>query len=170
MEDLNAASMSDVKGWFKAYYGPSNAVLVLGGRHRFQRGESEGSEVFRRHPSGPPIGKVPQARIYKVWNVPQYGADADYLDLVSECLAQGKVSPLYKRLVYDDQIATDASAPCAITKSVQLKGVQGATPAPEDLKSAARRWLSDGVYILEVHPFPTYKTASNADQSKMPET
>ena len=88
---------------------------------------------------------------------------------MSDCLSQGKVSRLYKRLVYDDQIATDASAPCAITKSVQLKGVQGATPAPEDLKSAARRWLSDGVYALEVHPYPDYKTASiSADRSKMP--
>ena len=53
--------------------------------------------------------RVPQARLYKVWNVPQYGsAAADYLDLVSDCLSQGKTSRLYKRLVYDDQIATDA--------------------------------------------------------------
>ncbi len=55
--------------------------------------------------------RVPQARIYKVWNIPEYGqADDDYLDLVSDCLARGKNSRLYKRLVYDDQIATDVSA------------------------------------------------------------
>jgi zinc protease len=54
---------------------------------------------------------VPQARIYKVWNIPEYGsADADYLDLVSDCLSQGKSSRFYKRLVYEDQIATDAGA------------------------------------------------------------
>jgi len=52
--------------------------------------------------------RVPQARIYKVWNVAQYGTlDADLLNLVSGCLTQGKTSRLYKRLVYDDQIATD---------------------------------------------------------------
>src|SRR5690348_11477549 len=55
--------------------------------------------------------RVPQARIYKVWNIPEYGsAELDYLDLVSDCLSQGKTSRLYKRLVYDDQIATDANA------------------------------------------------------------
>ena len=41
---------------------------------------------------------------------------------------------------------------------VQLQRVQDASV--QDLKSAARRWLSDGVYILEVHPFPGYKTVS----------
>ncbi len=52
---------------------------------------------------------------------------------------------------------------------VELQRVESATV--QDLKSAARRWLSDGVYILEVHPFPDYKTATqSADRSKMPET
>jgi len=271
MDDLNAASMSDVKEWFKTYYGPPNAVLVLAGDIDFNTAKEKVQKYFGDIPAGPPIGKqevwiakmtgthrgtvqdrVPQARIYKVWNVPQYGAaDADYLDLVSDCLAQGKVSRLYKRLVYDDQIATDASASLRdneigsqffITATarpgqelakveteideelarflengptprelervktqymarfirgvdriggfggksdvlatgqaflgdpdaykVQLKRVQDATA--EDLKLAARRWLSDGVYILEVHPFPAYKTATeSADRSKMPVT
>jgi zinc protease len=45
-----------------------------------------------------------------IWNVPPFGiADADYLDLVSSCLGQGKTSRLYKRLIYDDQIASDVS-------------------------------------------------------------
>jgi len=49
-----------------------------------------------------------------------------------------------------------------------LKHVQEATA--EDLRAAANRWLSDGVYILEVHPFPEYKTASTgADRSHSPE-
>ena len=51
----------------------------------------------------------------------------------------------------------------------QLQRVHDASV--QDLKSAARRWLSDGVYILEVHPFPNYKTSTvSADRSKMPET
>ena len=41
---------------------------------------------------------------------------------------------------------------------ISLKRVQDATA--EDLKAAANRWLSDGVYILEVPPFPDYKTAA----------
>src|SRR5947208_8313013 len=54
---------------------------------------------------------VPQARIYTEWNIPEYGsADADYLDLVTDVLAAGKTSRLYRRLVYDEQIATDVAA------------------------------------------------------------
>jgi zinc protease len=126
MDDLNAASMADVKEWFKTYYGPSNAVMVLAGDIDFNTAKAKVEKYFGDIPAGPPIGKqevwvakmagshrgtvqdrVPQARIYKVWNVPQYGTpDADYLDLVASCLSDGKVSRLYKRLVYDDQIAT----------------------------------------------------------------
>ena len=271
MQDLNAASMSDVKEWFKTYYGPSNAVLVLAGDIDFNTAKQKVEKYFGDIPAGPPIGKqevwiakmtgthrgtvqdrVPQARIYKVWNIPQYGAaDADYLDLVADCLSEGKVSRLYKRLVYDDQIATDVRAELdereigsqfniigtarpgqdlsKVEKEideelarflesgpnaeelqrvktqylarfirgvdriggfggksdvlargqaylgdpgfykVQLDRVQRATP--EELKAAARRWLSDGEYVLEVHPYPSYKTVSEAvDRSKLPET
>jgi zinc protease len=271
MDDLNAASMNDVKEWFKTYYGPSNAVLALAGDIDLQTAKEKVAKYFGDIPAGPPIGKheawiakmsgthrgtvqdrVPQARIYKVWNIPQFGAaDADYLDLVSDCLSQGKVSRLYKRLVYDDQIATDVQASvreneiggqfvisatarpgqdlAKVEKEVdeevarfleggpearelervktqyaarfirgvdriggfggksdvlargeaflgdpgaykaQLQRVENASV--QDLKSAARRWLSDGVYILEVHPYPSYKTSTvSADRSKMPDT
>jgi len=271
MEDLNAASMNDVKEWFRTYYGPSNAVLVLAGDIDFDTAKAKAEKYFGDIPAGPPIGKqeawvakmtgthrgtvqdrVPQARLYKAWNVPQYGtADADYLMLVSRCLAAGRVSRLYKRLVYDDQIATDVQAyvdaneigsqfaieatarpgqdlskvekevdeevarfleggpePQELQRvktqyaagfirgvdriggfggksdvlargqaflgdpgfyKIQLQRVQDASV--QDLKSAARRWLSDGVYTLEVHPYPSYKTATESvDRSKAPET
>ena len=52
---------------------------------------------------------------------------------------------------------------------ISLQRVRLATA--EDLKSAAQRWLSDGVYIFEVDSFPEYKTASSgADRSKAPDT
>jgi zinc protease len=55
--------------------------------------------------------RVPQARIYKAWNVAEWGnPDVDSLDLLAQVLASGKSSRLYKRLVYDDQIATDVTA------------------------------------------------------------
>ena len=55
--------------------------------------------------------RVPQARLYKVWNIPPYGeADTSHLELVSRVLASGKTSRLYKRLVYEMQIAQDVSA------------------------------------------------------------
>jgi zinc protease len=52
---------------------------------------------------------------------------------------------------------------------ISLQRVHLATS--EDLRAAAQRWLSDGVYILQVDPFPDYKTASaGADRSKAPDT
>ncbi len=130
MADLDAASMKDVQEWFKTYYGPSNVVIVVAGDIDAKTAKEKVEKYFGDIPAGPPVAhqevwvakmtgthrqkvqdRVPQARIYKVWNIPEYGsADAVYLDLVSNCLSQGKTSRLYKRLVYDDQIATSANA------------------------------------------------------------
>ena len=55
--------------------------------------------------------RVPQARLYRVWNVPQYGSPEEaQLDLAAQVLGRGKTSRLYKRLVYKDQTATSATA------------------------------------------------------------
>ena len=130
MEDLNAASLDDVRNWFKTYYGPSNAVLVIAGDIDTTTAKEKVNEYFGDIPPGPPIAhpkvaiarmtgekratvedRVPQARLYKVWNVPEFGtASSDYLKLVGRVLSSGKSSRLYKRLVYDDQIATNVTA------------------------------------------------------------
>src|SRR5712671_4641669 len=136
MADLTAASMDDVKEWFKTYYGPSNVVIVLAGDIDVKTAREKVEKYFGNIPAGPPVAhqevwvakmtgshrqivqdRVPQARLYKVWNVPEYGsADADYLDLVSDVLSVGKSSRFYKRLVYDDQIATNANAFVALNE------------------------------------------------------
>ncbi|MGA2269246.1 MAG: pitrilysin family protein [Bryobacteraceae bacterium] len=130
MEDLTAASLNDVKEWFKTYYGPSNAVLVVAGDVDPQTVRKKVETYFGEIPPGPPVARqrvwiakmtgahravfedrVAQARVYKVWNMPEFGSeDADYLDMVSDALSNGRTSRLYKRLVYDDQIATDVAA------------------------------------------------------------
>ena len=116
MDDLNAASLEDVYEWFETYYGAANAVIVAGGRHRPRDGPSEGRAVLRRHPRGParhqardvwiaprtgdPPGRqmqdrVPQARVDKAWNVPEWGSeDAIHLGLFARVLASsGKNIP-----------------------------------------------------------------------------
>jgi zinc protease len=130
MDDLNAASLDDVKEWFKTYYGPSNAVLVIAGDIDTQTAKEKANKYFGDIPAGPPIlhpnvsiarmtgekrstveDRVPQARLYKVWNVPQFGAaSTEYLKLAALILSSGKSSRFYKRLVYDDQIATTVAA------------------------------------------------------------
>jgi zinc protease len=269
MEDLNGAALDDVKEWFRTYYGPSNVTLTLAGDIDVKTAREKVEKYFGDIPPGPPVAhheawiakrtgtqrqrvedRVPQGRVYMVWNVPQFGtADADYLQLTADVLDVGKSARLYKRLIYDDQIATSVNAYVdqrEISSQFQvvvtakpgqdLAAIEKATreeldrflregPTPtelekvktryranfirgieriggfggksdrlaqgqvflgnpdayqvtldriskataEDLKNAANRWLSDGVYILEVNPFPNLVAdAKGADRSKPP--
>ena len=126
MEDLNAASLEDVKDWFRQYYGAANATLVIAGDIAPEEAKKKVELYFGDIPSGPTLkrqqqwvakmsgekratmqDRVPQARIYKTWNIPGYAArDFALLDLASDILGSGKNSRLYKRLVYTDQTAT----------------------------------------------------------------
>ncbi len=130
MQDLDAASMSDVQEWFKTYYGPNNVTLVIAGDITPEVAREKVEKYYGEIPPGPPIAKqetwiakrtgthrgtvqdrVPQARLYRVWNVPEYGSPEEaQLDLAARILGIGKTSRLYKRLVYKDQIATAATA------------------------------------------------------------
>jgi zinc protease len=259
-----------VKEWFQTYYGAANAVLVIAGDVDSATARAKAEHYFGDIPSGPPVGRqdawiakrsgsqrgvlqdrVPQARLYRAWNVPGWGrADNEYLRLVGQVLSSGKTSRLYKRLVYDEQIATDVDAsvdlreigglftieagvrpgvdPARVERAIdeelarllaggptavelqraktltragfirgveriggfggksdvlakgqvfagrpdyyktQLARVAAATAA--QVRGAAVRWLSDGVYTLEVRPFPEYAVApSGADRSALPQ-
>ena len=130
MEDLNAATLEDVREWFRTYYGAANAVISIAGDVTAETALEKVKHYFGDIPSGPPLerqeawiarrtgthrqqmqDRVPQARIYKVWNVPEWGTpEVDYLTLAAGVLASGKTSRLYERLVYRDRIATDVAA------------------------------------------------------------
>jgi len=269
MEDLNAASLEDVKGWFRQYYGAANAVLVIAGDVQPEDVKKQVEHFFGDIASGPVLkrtdawvakmsgekratlqDRVPQARIYEVWNIPGYNTrDLALLNLASEVLASGKNSRLYKRLVYTDQIATSVSAgvgpfeigsqfemtatvkpggdPAAVKKAMDeelarfldkgptkeeleriktadyaafvrsIERIDGSggkaailgesmlyggspdfyktslnwlrTATVADVQRASRAWLSDGVFVLNVEPFPEYQAAAaSADRSKLP--
>ena len=130
MQDLDAASLEDVHEWFKTYYGPNNAVIVIAGDISPEIAFEKVRTYFGDIPPGPPIAKVetwpvklaedkrevmqdrvPQSRLYKAWGAPNFrDEDADLLQLADAVLTTGKTSRLYKRLVYTDQIATDVSS------------------------------------------------------------
>jgi zinc protease len=269
MEDLDSATIDDVREWFRTYYTPSNSVLVIAGDITADTAHQKAQHYFGDIPPGPPVAnhrtwvakmtgehrdvaqdRVPQGRIYKVWNVPGYGTVAsDRLRLAAAVLSSGKTSRLYKRLVYDDQIATQIAAYVdereiggqfvvvatarqeqelstierAIDEELQrflsdgptereltrlkthsyagfvrgveriggfggksdilatnqtylgnphgyksrLANIQQATTS--DVRAAAREWLSDGVYVLEVHPFNERTPAEPITRSVLPE-
>jgi zinc protease len=119
MEDLNAASLEDVKEWFETYYGPNNAVLVLAGDITPEAAREKAERYFGDIPPGPPISKldvwapkldddhrlsmqdrVPAARLLKTWVGPPWASkDADLLTVAGAILSTGKTSRLYQRLV-----------------------------------------------------------------------
>ncbi|HEY8144054.1 MAG TPA: pitrilysin family protein [Kofleriaceae bacterium] len=130
MEDLSAAKLEDVKDWFGKYYGPSNAVITLAGDIDQATAKAKVEKYFGDLPPGPPVphpktwvakrtgtvresaeDRVPQSRLYRTWNVPPIGdPDWVYLTMVANVLTGDKGSRLYKRLIYQDQIATQANA------------------------------------------------------------
>ena len=130
LEDLDAATLDDVKQWFRDNYGAANTVLVLAGDINAEEARPLVDKYFGNIDAGPPLTKrtayvpekssatreqmydrVPQARIYRSWAVPGRTTEtrAD-LDLAAAVLGSGKNSRLYKALVYDTQLATNVSA------------------------------------------------------------
>ncbi|MFC6923306.1 M16 family metallopeptidase [Microbulbifer taiwanensis] len=130
MEDLDNASLEDVKKWFADYYQPANAILVIAGDISVEEAMAKARQYFGDIPSTEVqprlknwelpaqvnkreiiFDQVPQTRIYKVWNVPAIGSEEeDALDLMTSLLANRKNSLLYRRLVRDEQVATGVSA------------------------------------------------------------
>jgi zinc protease len=54
MEDLNAAKLADVQDWFKTWYGPSNAILVIAGDIKPEEAKAQVEKYFGEIPPGPP--------------------------------------------------------------------------------------------------------------------
>ncbi len=130
MEDLTAASYEDVVQFFKTWYGPNNTTLVVAGDidpvEARRLVEKWFSDVPRGGPvpplSAPPAvltaekritleDKVQLPQLFIGWLTPSYFDPGDEtMDVLARVLASGKNSRLYKRLVYDLQIAQDVSA------------------------------------------------------------
>lgn len=129
-QDLDAASMNDVRAFFRANYVPNNATLVLSGDFDKKKAKELVEKWFGPIPRGKDVPRkkpvpvtlpgpvridveagVELARVYVAWPTPAFFADGDRdLDLVAHVLTSGKTSRLYKRLVYDLQIAQSVSA------------------------------------------------------------
>jgi zinc protease len=161
-------------------------VLVIAGDITTAEAKRRVQQYFGEIPPGPPVAhqrawvakmtdqhrelvqdRVPQGRIYKVWNVPGYGSTAaDQLRLAAGILSTGKTSRLYKRLVYDDQIATHVSAyldereigsqfviVATARQGQDLRAVESA------LNEELSRFLQDGPSPLEIDRVKTQSYA-----------
>lgn len=130
MDDLSAASFEDVAAFFRTYYAPNNASLVIAGDIDIARTRAQVEKWFADVPRGKPVEKlsprtpvldgvkqktitdrVQLPRLYLAWHTPALLEPGDAaMDVVSSLLTGGKNSRLYRRLVYDLQIAQDVNA------------------------------------------------------------
>jgi zinc protease len=107
MEDLSAASYEDVVEFFKRWYGPGNAVVCIAGDVTVAEARSLAERWFGDIPED----RVQLPRLYLQWPTPPYLSPSDSaLDALAAILASGKNSRLYKRLVYELQVAQDVAA------------------------------------------------------------
>ena len=128
-DDIRAMQLEDVQEFFRTYYHPANASLVLAGDIETERAFHLAEAYFGEIPAGvrpqPVVSgaellaehrlvledRVELPRIYLAWHSPAMFAAGDAeMDLVGDLLANGKTSRLYKTLVYDLRIALDVSA------------------------------------------------------------
>jgi zinc protease len=129
-DDLHAARLEDVRRFFATYYHPANASLSMAGDIDADAALELAETYFGELPSGPIVNPVrpPAAelpgetrlimedrvelpRLYLAWlTMPMFAAGDAELDLAADILANGKTSRLYRRLVFEQRIATDVSA------------------------------------------------------------
>jgi len=127
--DLVAVKLDEVRAFFQRYYHPANASIALAGDIDPDAALALVRDYFEGIPAGPRVepvrvdavlageqrlrleDRVELPRVYISWLTPaMFAPDDAELDLAADLLANGKTSRLYKRLVFDERIATDVSA------------------------------------------------------------
>jgi len=130
MEDLSAASLDDVMEFFRIYYAPNNAVLVVAGDFEPKPTKEWIEKYFAPIPRGtqierPPLqpvvlqeekrsvfeDRVQLPRLYMTWpSAPMNTREDAVLDVLTDILSAGKNSRLYKSLVYEKQVAQSVNS------------------------------------------------------------
>ncbi len=127
--DLEAVRLDEVHAFFRRYYHPANASIALAGDIDAESALALVEDYFGSIEAGPAVDpiraeasipgevrisledRIELPRLYIAWLSPAMFADGDAdLDLATDLLANGKTSRLYKRLVFDERMATDVSA------------------------------------------------------------
>jgi zinc protease len=174
MDDLNAASLDDVKEWYRTYYGPNNAVISLAGDVTPERALELVTKYFGGIPPGPPLtrtetwipalersirdemqDRVPQIRLYRVYHAPAWkDNDLNYLQLAADVLSGSKSSRLDRKLVYETELATGVSAGVVSRELGSLLIVTVTVKQNADAAAAEREMDSVINELMEKGPTP----------------
>jgi zinc protease len=175
--DIEAAELNDVRDFFKTYYAPNNASVAIVGDFDPKTVKTQVEKYFEAIPAGPPVPKIEAVtppimqerratitdkvqlpRVYMGWMTPAYfkPGDAD-ADLLALTLGGGKSSRLYKKLVYQKQIAQDVKAEqnSAMLGSIfEITATAKPGVKPEELEKAIEEELAavqkDGITQVEL--------------------
>jgi zinc protease len=128
-DDIRAMQLEDVQAFFRTYYHPANASLVIAGDIETAQAFDLSEHYFGELPAAQPPARVTATgalaqerrllledrielpRVYLAWHSPAMFADGDAeMDLLADLLANGKTSRLYRTLVYESRMAVDVSA------------------------------------------------------------
>jgi zinc protease len=166
-EDLEAATLEDVRTFFQTYYTPNNLSLVIAGDLDIDQAKRMVESYYGGIPAGPRINRptrwishlsaektvnvpdaVPQVRTYTMWPVPSRFEDAEVpLDLASSLLSDGLSSRLKKSLVYDSQLCTDIMA-FNMSKEISGMFVTVASVRPGASVEAVEQEIDDQLHRL----------------------
>lgn len=168
MEDLNTATLKDVKEFFETWYAPSNASLVIAGDFDTSQTRKLVEKYFGNLPSAPKpetpgalfsaygsgekraivYDNVQLPRIYMAYHLPPFGETDTYVaDIITDILSLGKRGRLYKALVYEQQVAQDAYALILPMQNASLL-IFMATPKPGVAIEALEKALQEQIDLL----------------------
>jgi zinc protease len=171
MPDLTAASYEDVVEFFKKYYAPANASLVVAGDIQTADARKLVEKWFRDVKPGPTVepmtipgvmltnvqkktitDRVQLPRLYLAWLTPRHLEPGDAaMDIVADVLAGGKNSRLYKRLVYDMQIAQSVEA-FQNSQALSSYFLIEATPQPGHTVEELQKVIEEEIARLQREP------------------
>lgn len=169
-EDLVAATLDDVKEFFRTYYTPNNLSLCVAGDFDPEEARNLVDRYFGSIPPGPVvtrpkrwlaslegrkvvevIDRVPQERAYLVWPGPEFAhADQPALDLLSLILSDGLAARLGRALVYDRHLCSNVSS---FNDSSEIAGafIIVATARPGESLPRIEERVSNELHRLAMH-------------------
>lgn len=185
-QDLDAVTLEGLREWFKTWYAPSNAVLVLAGNVTAAAAVEKVERYFGAIPPGPSMTRVKRwatmprgprrdivydsqlatAALTRTWSIPEAGvgsADADYLELLAAVLNR-QTSHLSRRLIVEEKVASDVSVNLRKNEIGSQLTIRLTALAGVDLEYAERILQEELARVLKQGPAPDELQAVRMEQ------
>ena len=160
-EDLDAATLDDVRAFFKRFYSPSNASLAIAGDFDPDEAKDLVSHYFSGLPPGPALPRAQRTdspllghmevtlydrvllpQVHLAWpTIPRFHQDSAALAILATILGSGKSSRLHRKLVYERRIAQSVAAQhdaAELTGSFEIEATAASGHSAKELTEAAQ--------------------------------